>query len=190
MCLPRSQRAGPGLGVFLWYPSQGDTSFIHVRNFVPILSKILLFSCSVVSDSATPWTAARQAFPSFTISRSLLKLMFCLVCSNSCPLKCHLTVSSSVTPFSVCPRSFPASGSFPVALFIFDGAGSSLLKGSSLAAVNPASLWLQSAGVSSWWRLLLRSPGCRARGFSSCSPLALERGLRGCGAQGLSCSEA
>ena len=35
---------------------------------------LLLFSHSVVSDSAVPWTAARQASLSFTISRSLLKL--------------------------------------------------------------------------------------------------------------------
>ena len=33
------------------------------------------FSCSVVSDSSTPWTAARQVSPSSNISRSLLKLM-------------------------------------------------------------------------------------------------------------------
>ena len=33
------------------------------------------FSRLVVSDFATPWTAARQASLSFTISRSLLKLM-------------------------------------------------------------------------------------------------------------------
>ena len=33
------------------------------------------------------------------------------VCSNSCPW-CHLTISSSVIPFSSCPQSFPASGSF------------------------------------------------------------------------------
>ena len=32
-------------------------------------------SCSVTSNSATPWTAARQTSLSFTISRSLLKLM-------------------------------------------------------------------------------------------------------------------
>ena len=34
--------------------------------------------------------------------------------SNSCPLSrwCHPTISSSVIPFSSCPRSFPASGSF------------------------------------------------------------------------------
>ena len=33
------------------------------------------FSCSVVSDSATPWTAACQASLSITNSQSLLKLM-------------------------------------------------------------------------------------------------------------------
>ena len=40
-----------------------------------ILFLFLLFSRSVVSDSATPWTAACQAPLSFTISQSLLKLM-------------------------------------------------------------------------------------------------------------------
>ena len=34
------------------------------------------FSCSVMSDSVAPWTAACQAFVSITNSRSLLKLMF------------------------------------------------------------------------------------------------------------------
>ena len=36
------------------------------------------------------------------------------VCSDSCPLShwCHPTTSSSVGPFSFCPQSFPASGSF------------------------------------------------------------------------------
>ena len=36
---------------------------------------MLLFSRQVASDSATPWTAARQAFLSFTISQSLLRLV-------------------------------------------------------------------------------------------------------------------
>ena len=38
------------------------------------------------------------------------------VCSNSSPLSwwCHPTILSFVTPFSSCPQSFPASGSFPV----------------------------------------------------------------------------
>ena len=36
--------------------------------------------------------------------------------SNACPLSrwCHPPISSSVIPFSSCPHSFPASGSFPV----------------------------------------------------------------------------
>ena len=35
---------------------------------------------------------------------------------NSCPLSqwCNHTISSSVVPFSSCPQSFPASGSFPL----------------------------------------------------------------------------
>ena len=40
------------------------------------LNRVLfLFSHSVMSDSATPWTAACQASLSFTVSLSLLKLM-------------------------------------------------------------------------------------------------------------------
>ena len=42
---------------------------------------------------------------------------------NSCPLSqwCHPTVSSSVVPFSSCPQSFPASGSFPVSQLLASG---------------------------------------------------------------------
>ena len=38
------------------------------------------------------------------------------VSSNSCPLNrwCHPTISSSVTPFSSCLQTFPASASFPM----------------------------------------------------------------------------
>ena len=39
------------------------------------LSVVVVQSLSCVQLFATPWTAARQAFLSFTISRSLLKLM-------------------------------------------------------------------------------------------------------------------
>ena len=44
------------------------------------------------------------------------------VYSNSCPLSrwCHLTISSSVVPFS-CLHSFPASGSFPMSQFFTSG---------------------------------------------------------------------
>ena len=44
-------------------------------------------------------------------------------CSDSCPLSwwCHLTISSSVIPFSSCLQSFPASGSYPMSLFLASG---------------------------------------------------------------------
>ena len=46
------------------------------------------------------------------------------VCSNLYPLShwCYPTISSSVVPFSSCPQSFPASGSFPMSQF-FDSGG-------------------------------------------------------------------
>ena len=34
---------------------------------------------------------------------------------------CHPTISSSVVPFSSCPQSFPASGSFPVSQLFASG---------------------------------------------------------------------
>ena len=47
-----------------------------------------------------------------------------IVYPNSCPLSwwCHPTISSSVIPFSSCPQSFPASGSFQMSqLFAWGG---------------------------------------------------------------------
>ena len=45
------------------------------------------------------------------------------VWSNSCPLSrwCHPTILSSVVPFSSCPQSLPASGSFPMSQFFTSG---------------------------------------------------------------------
>ena len=44
-------------------------------DYVCVLSHSIQFSCSVMSDSATPWTAARQVSLSITNSRNLPKLM-------------------------------------------------------------------------------------------------------------------
>ena len=50
----------------------------------------MLFSCSVMSDSVTPWTAAHQASLSITNSRSLLKLMSIdLVMPSNHLILCH-----------------------------------------------------------------------------------------------------
>ena len=42
---------------------------------------------------------------------------------NPCPSSwwCHATISSSVIPFSSCPQSFPASGSFPMSQLCASG---------------------------------------------------------------------
>ena len=42
---------------------------------------------------------------------------------NSCPLSwwCHPSISSSVIPFSSCPQSFPASGSFQMSQLFASG---------------------------------------------------------------------
>ena len=45
------------------------------------------------------------------------------VCSNPCALSwwCHPTISSFVVPFSSCPQSFPASGSFQMSQLFASG---------------------------------------------------------------------
>ena len=74
------------------------------------------FSCSVVSDSLRPHESqhSRPPCPSPTPG----------VYSSSCPSSrwCHLAILSSVVPFSSCPQSLPASGSFPMSqLFTWSG---------------------------------------------------------------------
>ena len=60
------------------------------------ISNILLFSCSVGSNSATPWTSAHQASESFTISQRLCKLMSIelVMLSNNLILYCSLLLPS------------------------------------------------------------------------------------------------
>ena len=99
-----------------------DTYFIH----------------SVMSDSLWPYGLkhARLPCPSLTPG----------ACSNSCPSNrwCHPTISFSVVPFSSCPQSFPASGSFPVSqFFISDGQST----GASTSAL--------SMNIQDWFPLVL-----------------------------------
>ena len=80
-----------------------------------LYSLLLLFSHSVMSDFLWPHGLqhARLPCPSPTPG----------ACSDSCPLRqwCHPTISSSVGPFSSCPQSFLASGSFPVSWLFASG---------------------------------------------------------------------
>ena len=81
------------------------------REFEPFSS---VQSLSCVRLVVTPRIPALQASLSVTNSR---------VHSNSCPLSrwCHPIISTSVVPFSSCPQSFPASGSFQMSQLFASG---------------------------------------------------------------------
>ena len=49
--------------------------YVSVKLTLDLRSSSVQFSCSIVSNSATPWTAACQASLSITKSQTLLKLM-------------------------------------------------------------------------------------------------------------------
>ena len=90
------------------------------------------FSHSVMSDSLRPHESqhARPPCPSPTPG----------LYSNSCPSSrwCHPSISSSVIPFSSCPQSFPASGSFPMSqFFASDGQNT---RASALPSVFPMNI--------------------------------------------------
>ena len=83
-------------------------------------------SLSCVRLFETPWNVACQtSCPSPTLGGY----------SNPCPLTwwCHPTISSSVSPFSTCPQSFPASGSFQMSQLFASG-------GQSIGVSAPASI--------------------------------------------------
>ena len=73
------------------------------------------FSPSVVSNSLQPHEPQHARPPCSSPTTG--------VYPNSCPLSlwCHPTISSSVVPFSSCPQSFPASGSFPMSQLLASG---------------------------------------------------------------------
>ena len=105
------------------------------RSHTPFTQFPPIVSCYLVTKSSptlyNPMTAAHQAPLFFTISRSLL---------DSCPLSqwCYPIISSSVTPFSSCPQSFPESESFPVSRLFTSGGQST--GASALASVLPINI--------------------------------------------------
>ena len=133
--------------------------FSMVHTFSALLSWIWIeifssvqFSCSVMSDSLQPHEPqhARPPCPSPTPG----------IYTNPCPLTrwCHPTVSSSVIPFSSCPQSFSASGSFQMSqLFTSGGQSIGVSASTSVLPMNTQNwsplgwtcwICLQSKGLS------------------------------------------
>ena len=83
-------------------------AFLYGSSSIQLLIHLRLF--------VTPWTTAHQASLSIINSRSSPKLMSIDWC--------HPTISSSAGPFSFCPKSFPASGSFQMSQLFASGSHS------------------------------------------------------------------
>ena len=97
---------------------------------IPSISSVQS-SCSIVSNSLPPHEPqhARPPCPSPTPR----------VHSNSRPSSrwCHPAISSSVVPFSSCPQSLPASGSFPISqLFTWGGQSTGVSASASFLPKN------------------------------------------------------
>ena len=112
-----------------WYMAKTIT--ILWSNYLPIKINSVQFSCSVLTDSLWPHEPqhTRPLCPSPTPG----------VHPNPCPLSgwCHPTISSSVVPFSSCPQSFPASGSFPMShLFASGGQSTGVSASTSVLPMN------------------------------------------------------
>ena len=89
------------------------------------------FSRSVMSDCLWPHELQHARPPCLSPTRR--------VHPNPCPLSrwCHPTISSFVVPFSSCPQSFPASGSFPMSqLFVSGGQSIGVSASTSVLPMN------------------------------------------------------
>ena len=116
----------------LWWSSSEGSEQSQLCD-IPIL--LLLFSHSVMSNSLRPHGLlyARLLCPSLSPG----------VFSNSYPLNwwSYATISSSVTLFSSCIRSFPASGSFPMRQLIVSGSQS--IGASVSVSTSPSNEYIQ-----------------------------------------------
>ena len=103
--------------------------WVHLIHGREVTFSSVQFSHSVMSDSLRPHGLQHTRPP--------CPLPTPRVYPNSCPLSwwCHPTISSSVIPFSSCPQSFQASGSFQMSQLFISGVQS--IRVSASASVLP-----------------------------------------------------
>ena len=130
-----------------------DYSVTSAARLKDLCLHVLLFGPSLVSDSLWPHGLQHTRLSCPSLSPRVF--------SNSCPLSwwCHPTISSSVGPFSSCPQSFPASGSFPISQLFTPGGQS--IGASASASVLPMNI--QGEFPLGWTGLIsLQSKGLRS----------------------------
>ena len=150
---------GLGLARTQWKTCKSgrESSMYYERSREPPVLGGLWFSHSVVPNCLWPHGLqhTRLPYPSPTPR----------ACSNSSSSSqwCHLTISSSVVPFSSWLLSFPASGSFPMSqFFASDGQSIGALASASVLPMNIQD-WLP-LGLTGW--ISLQSKGL-SRVFSN-----------------------
>ena len=127
--IPRNHRTLP----FCWldfpvslnmFEQHQNSLLFDVIDFIVVVVQLL-----VMSDSLQPQRLQHARLPCSSPTPR--------ACSNSCPLSqwCHPTISSSVVPFSSCPQSLTASGSFPMSQFFTSGGQN--IEASASASVLP-----------------------------------------------------
>ena len=140
--LPKKFNGQRSLASYSPWSCKESSTAVHAHSV-----SLLLFSHSVMSSSLQSHGLqhTRLSCPS-TSPR---------VCSNSCPLRqwCHPTISSFVFPFSSCPQSFPASGSFSMS-WLFASGGFSF-------SISPSNEYSELFSFRSHWFELLAVPGTR-----------------------------
>ena len=102
-----------------------------MSRFILIKCYSVQFSHSVVSNSLWPHEL-QHARPPCPLPTPRVR-------PNPCALSrwCHPTISSSVIPFSSCPQSFPASGSFQMSqLFASGGQSTGVSASTSVLPMN------------------------------------------------------
>ena len=132
------------LYVAVQFPSATVFSLRHIlAYFVKDKVPISQYSCSVVSNSLQPHGLQHASLPCPSPTLG--------VCSESCPSSqwWHPAISSSVIPFSSCPQSLPASGSFPMSqLFAWGGQSIGISASASVLPMN-IQAWFP-LGFTSW----------------------------------------
>ena len=103
-------------------------------------------------------------------------------CSNSCRSSwwCHPNILSSVTLFSSCPQSIPASGSFPMSWLFVKGGHS--IGASASASVLPMTIqvWFPLGLANSNTIMLIINPKFLSCCIIRCNLVCLLRSLQPC----------